>query len=529
MKRQAMHTTTLALLVGPSNTLAPLSLMKQKRVHSLRASEWKSDFDDFVNDGESSLFFNEAQVTTPTDAFDDLSGCKSRQFSLGLDLVLSDFAGSMGFDEVTDWEYDREDDDGRERQVVQPNPLDPAQPRRTRSSSGSVVRVFRGEFIGRLGSTMRSQGLDSRILVKEYSGKLALDLARAELTSIGKLQSDLASNTSNNVKDGEWLKIARSRSVNGRKDDLNLCSMSKALLKAPFLGTLGEVNLAELEDELDPNEFYRALGVQPPKPGAIWIVYEYAGLTSLATFCQPAEIRRSKLPPKRGFLGAILPDPIPSWAERSRYVRAIMKQSLEAVAFIHDSGISHRSIGRSSLIMCGFGQDKTQASSVYAVNPSFLLMKVGDFGFSGLMELATYDSGVRQRARTFGIAIQEGKMTEDVKAFCQAEDLHALGLVLVALLLTALAEVEGPRANLPATDDDTLQRLMSDIFEKDIMQFREYVEAEEMWENVVGMLDTLGGWELLSSLCFAREAVKDGNVSTARRLLSSAFFTTAAR
>ena len=521
-----MQATTLTLLVGRSNAFAPLSFTHH--VKPLCSSEWKSDFDDFVNDEESSLFFNQDQFTTPTDAFDDLSGCKSRQFSLGVDLVLLDFAGSMGFDEVTDWEYYREDEDRREREVVQPNPLDPAQPRRTRASSGSVVRIFRGELVGRLASTMRSQGLDSRVLVKEYSGKLALELARAEMTSVGKLQSDLAAEISDIAKGGEWLKIARSRSVNGRKDDLNLCSMSKQLLKTSFLGILGEVNLAELEDELDPNDFYRALGVYPPKAGAIWIVYEYAGLTSLSTYCQPAEIRRSKLPPKRGFLGATQPDPIPNWSERAHYVRAIMKQSLEAVALLHESGVVHRSIGRSSLIMSGFGQDKTQASSVYTVNPSFLVIKLGDFGFSGLTDLATYDSGVRQRARTFGVTIQEGKMTDEVKAFCQAEDLHALGLVFVALLLTSLAEVKFPKANLPATDDDTLQRLMTDIFGKDILLFREYVEAEEMWESVVDMLDNSGGWELLSSLCFARETIKDCKVATARQLLSSAFFSTPA-
>jgi hypothetical protein len=44
----------------------------------------------------------------------------------------------------------------------------------------------------------------------------------------------------------------------------------QALNKAPFLGILGEVDLAELEGEMDANEFYRALGVPPPKPEAIW-------------------------------------------------------------------------------------------------------------------------------------------------------------------------------------------------------------------------------------------------------------------
>lgn len=519
-----MNGVVLAILVGPALTFSPVRSMQHGK--ALTSSEWKSDFDDFVNDDDESSIFFAQDMLTQTNAVQDLSGCQARQFSLGTDLVLSDFAGSMGFDEVTDWEYYRQDDDGRERQVVQPNPFDPAQPRRTRASSGSVVRIFRGELIGRLGSTMRSKGLDTRVLVKEFTGKFALDLARAEMTSLGKLQSDLVAKQSNGANEGEWLKIARSRSVNGRKDDLHVCTLSKELLKSPFLGILGEVNLAELEDEMDPNDFYRALGVTPPKPGAVWLVYEYAGLTSLTSYCQPAEIRRSKLPPKRGFLGATPPDPVPNWPERAQYVRAIMKQSLEAIAVIHDSGVSHRSIGRSSLIMSSFAQDKTQAGSVYFVNPSFLVMKIGDFGFSGLIELASYDSELRQRARTFGIAVQEGRLTDEVKAFCQAEDLHALGLVFVALLLTSLAEVDGPNANLPATDEDTLQRLMTDIFEKDILQFREYVEAEEMWENVVKLLDKLGGWELLSSLCFAREEVKEKKIKTARQLLTSPFFST---
>jgi phage baseplate assembly protein gpV len=41
-----------------------------------------------------------------------------------------------------------------------------------------------------LGGTLSAQGLDRRVLVKEFSGDLALALARAELVSLGRLQSD---------------------------------------------------------------------------------------------------------------------------------------------------------------------------------------------------------------------------------------------------------------------------------------------------------------------------------------------------
>jgi hypothetical protein len=55
----------------------------------------------------------------------DWTAIQTRQFSLGQDLILTDYVGNMGFDEVTDWEYyypSEEDED--ERQVVQPNPFD---------------------------------------------------------------------------------------------------------------------------------------------------------------------------------------------------------------------------------------------------------------------------------------------------------------------------------------------------------------------------------------------------------------------
>ncbi len=61
---------------------------------------------------------------------------------VGEDMVLSDYVGTMGFDEVTDWEYYyQNEEDPEDRNVVQPNPFDSSKPKRTRKSSGSVVSV----------------------------------------------------------------------------------------------------------------------------------------------------------------------------------------------------------------------------------------------------------------------------------------------------------------------------------------------------------------------------------------------------
>ena len=100
-----------------------------------------------------------------------------------------------------------------------------------------------------------AQGYDRRVLIKEFFGDMALELARNELSSIAKLQSDLLSKEQS-AKDGDWYRAALSRSVMEREDNDNVSSLLFLLRKSPFVGIIGEVNLAELDD-MDPNEFYR--------------------------------------------------------------------------------------------------------------------------------------------------------------------------------------------------------------------------------------------------------------------------------
>jgi len=62
-----------------------------------------------------------------------------------------------------------------------------------------------------------------------------------------------------------------------------------------------------------------------------------------------------------------------------------------------------------------------------------------------------------------------------------------------------------------ATDDDTLQRLFSEIFGKDVDELREYYANEDVWSEVVSLLDMeeRAGWDLLGKLLLAREEVSD--------------------
>lgn len=493
--------------------------------------EWTSDFDDFIQENEGEGDALKISSIFKSRSTRDLSAIQTRQFSLGPDLILSDFVGKMGFDEVTDWEYYyQNEEDPADRKVVQPNPFDSSKPKRTRKSSGSVVRVFRGEFSGTLGGSLRAKGIDNRVLVKEFTGEMALKLARYELLSIGKLQSDLVAQNED-AMDGLWIQIASSRTITARKDDQHVGELLQLLKKAPYLGILGEVNLAELEGEMDPNEFYRALGVPPPKPDAIWIVYEYAGLNTVSSYAVPPQIRRSKIPPKRTLFGTQEPPPIPSFDKRANYiVSGIMKGAIEALATLHESGIAHRSIGRSSVILTSQTQDKAEPSSVYATQTNLLSVKLADFGFSGLLEESTYDEEFLQRARSFGLSFRKGD-TSSLAAtnFAMAEDLHALGFVILGLLLSSLADI--PRLDYPiATDEDTLQRLLGEIFDKDVSKFREYLEDDPVYKNLVLLLDENNGagWTVLETLFQAREKAAENknslSVITARGILSNPFF-----
>ena len=56
------------------------------------------DDDFFFEDEDSDLIFS----ATQNQQNKDFSGCSVRQFNLGYDIILSDYVGSLGFEEITD-------------------------------------------------------------------------------------------------------------------------------------------------------------------------------------------------------------------------------------------------------------------------------------------------------------------------------------------------------------------------------------------------------------------------------------------
>lgn len=495
------------------------------------------DDDEFFDDEDAQLF---AQITEKQQT--DLSGSSLRQFNLGYDLVISDFVGSLGFEEIVDWEYYQPSLVNNERNIVEPPPFDPNAPKRTREKSGSIVRIFRGELSGRLGSMARSKGLDIRVMLKEFSGESAISLARAELQTLSKIQSNFCAELDEGARNGDWASSASMRYIEGRvngntkTDDQNLMKWMEIMStkNVPYVGVLGELNMLEFfEDEkgTGQNDWYRSLKVKPPEPTSLWIAYEYAGFSTLSRYSQPALKRWFNLPPQKGIFGRVTAPPaLPPWKERARYVKTMMRGCLEGLSAIHESGFTHRSLGLNSIIISSVGQDKQEASSPMATVGQRLRMKISDFGFSGRIVDASNDEEFGKRARAFDLDIIEGASMLESKSFAIAEDLHALGFVFIGLLLSSLAEIPRQEYQMPPTDEDALQRLMSDIFDKDMDEFRDYVDAENIWTSVVFLLDDNDGegWRILEQMCFARENVVDnlasGQILTAEGVLKSPFF-----
>lgn len=441
---------------------------------------------------------NKNPSTFPSVEEVDLSGATYRQFLLGADVELTDFIGSLGFDEIVDWEYyDQTNEEvfptaDKSRVVVEPSPFDPTQPKRTRSSSGSVIRLYLGKLLGELGASLRSRGMDSRVLVKEFVGDSAADLASAELSSLSKLQTalilsenDFENETFSNSGEllPSWASTAKLRNSvikNARQsDNANVVQLVQLLQKekVPYVYILGsmEVGTDGGTRGLQLQDWYRSFGVSPPKSSSIWIIYEYAGLRHTGLYAQPADVIKSVTRPPVKFAFPLFSAPVPvmpSWQERANYVvNGILKKSLEAVAYLHENGIVHRSIGRSSIILSSVGMDKSETASLEAKSVDRLVIKLADFGFSSTIAAAAASAAKKgslgssaQSRYTSSLRLGSSySSTSSNPFFSVAEDLHALGLVFLGVLLTSLADFSDwkvtNKLSMPQADEDRIQRV----------------------------------------------------------------------
>jgi hypothetical protein len=146
------YTAAEAETPNPLSSLADKDKNQQQQQEPLSLERRRStnDDDDIVaennknDDGKDDSVIvqlrQETQRRRQTSRSLDDTAIRSRQFTFGKDLILTNYVGDMGFDEVTDWQYYYQDidEDGRpaparpggagpasgDRKVAQPNPFD---------------------------------------------------------------------------------------------------------------------------------------------------------------------------------------------------------------------------------------------------------------------------------------------------------------------------------------------------------------------------------------------------------------------
>lgn len=90
-----------------------------------------------------------------------------------------------------------------------------------------------------------------------------------------------------------------------------------------------------------------------------------------------------------------------------------------------------------------------------------------------------------------------------VSDFLFREDLYSLGYVFLELVFGAFCDEK-----LKRPDQNSLKRLVEDIFKGDFKAFKEYCLTEPSWEPAIEVLDGKrgSGWGLAASLLGARES-----------------------
>lgn len=369
------------------------------------------------------------------------------------DITLERFLGQVSVTEVTDWEYSG---DGV-------NPLDPAQPARTKVDAvgNAPLRLF---LATREDPTARAMGEDLRCCVREYSAAAAR-VAQQELDAF------------------------RERDPPAK----GVCQL---------LGTLddSEDGFFSSDDVLDEGfqEAWLAnLRCEPPLPSSRWLVYEWTGTCTFASLvAPPGPANPFYAEPPAPFGGGIFRGKAVgerwTYIQRERFVLRATRNAVAAVAYLHEAGVAHRGLSGAAFVLDSSGMDK----NVVPKNAALSRVRLQFLGFSASASVSTMN-----------------------------DDLNSLGYVLLELLLSpALYPDDYAGALPPAADGDALKRLYDDIFDRDILKLRDYCAAEEAWDGVVRLLNTSDGWAFLGLALGANDRRRASpSLLTARALLGSAF------
>eukprot|EP00891_Asterochloris_glomerata_P005155 jgi/Astpho2/5155/Aster-x0666 len=226
-----------------------------------------------------------------------------------------------------------------------------------------------------------------------------------------------------------------------------------------------------------------------PNEGTLWLVLKWEALQPLSQYPFAQQSGGGLFGNNNGA----------ALRSRCTMVRSIMRGALQALAYCHERGVAHGSLGSGSILLSAF--DDRRAGD--------LIVKLDNFGFaraSFACSLTQHSGG----SLPCGGPLYPGPRPLDEDhplMLSQQEDLQALGSVFQELIFSALSTA-GPSE---ITSGAALQRLLTDVFQGRINEFKRYCSQEPDWQDAILLLDEFGssGWDLIASLAAGEKSAGD--------------------
>jgi len=218
----------------------------------------------------------------------------------------------------------------------------------------------------------------------------------------------------------------------------------------------------------------------------IWIVQKWENMAPLSMY--PFARQTSGLGLGRLFGGTEM-----AIKQRIRMIRAITRGTLGALAFCHERNVVHGSVGSGSFLLSSF--DDQDANR--------LVVKLDNFGFARRISLPPQSSSFSSSRINGGkqpvpLFPEPRPFDDSPMALGRRGDLRQLAVVLLECILSALAE----GAPSERTSTDSVVRLLAEVMEWDMQQFRSFCEDDGELDGAMTLLkaDDGAGWDLLHDL-----------------------------
>ncbi|GAQ79448.1 hypothetical protein KFL_000300460 [Klebsormidium nitens] len=221
----------------------------------------------------------------------------------------------------------------------------------------------------------------------------------------------------------------------------------------------------------------------------LWLVFEFEGMCTMEDFPgieQPPNVVDFF---RRGAAQERL----------TRFVKAVIRGAVEAMAFCHVRGVVHNAIAGSCFLL----------STYEAKDWDKVRVKLSNFGFASdlSMGIESLDKEIQEMCRSLGA---DSPMA--IASMCRQHDIRMLGLAIAEFVFSTLGKSEVP-ANAAS-----IQRLWDGVYELNIEAIRNYYLEDEDFKDVVDFLDVgeKAGWELLELLLSWTGTEADRVLSEAR-------------